>query len=153
MGWIKYVKMLFGGKKVVEEAIAQGQIVKDVHAKSSIRSTEFISAVMVGLGAVLAQAGGLVPAPYGTIIGAVSGAMYAISRGLAKKDDPMGGVKPGVSTSELLVTVIQQIATVLAATSGAVPPETASTLLLISNGAYGLSRGLAKGGAQPDQEK
>lgn len=152
MGWMAYIKMLFSGKKVVEEAIEQGKLVKDVHSKSSFKSTEFWMAVLAGVGAVSAQAAGVVPEPFGAIVAAASGAFYAISRGLAKRDDPNGGVKPGFTTTEFMVSMLAQIATVIQASAGAVAPETATILFMVSNAAFGLSRGLAKGGAQPEPE-
>ena len=151
LSWLDYVKLLFKGKKILDTALSEGKAVKEIAKKSSWKSTEFWTAALAGLGAILAQAGGLIPPPYGAIGLSVSAALYSISRGLAKQADPTGGVKPGMTTTEFWLNILTQIGIVAAATSGAVDPQTAATLMLISNGAYGLSRGLAKGGTQPDE--
>jgi len=151
IGWLKYIQMLFKGRDVVQEAVSQGQIIKNVHSKSSFKSTEFWAAVLTGLGAVTASAVGILPAEIGAIVGAASASLYALSRGLAKNGDDLGGVKPGVSTSELVVTVLASVGQLLAASAGVVKPETATILIALSNGAYAVSRGLAKGGTQPQQ--
>ena len=153
MTWWQYAKALFKGKKIVEEAMTQEQTVADALRKSSWRSTEFITALLTGLAAVAAQAAGVIPPPYGSLVATASGAFYALARGLAKNADPMGGVKPGPTTTEFLGTLLPQIAAVAAAAAQTVKPETAAILCTISNGVYGLSRGLAKGGAQPDMSQ
>ena len=149
ISWLQYFKMLVKGRSVVQEAVRQGVIVKNVHSQSSFKSTEFITAVLASLGAVLAQAAGIIPAPYALIVTSVSTGLYSLSRGLAKSGDPLGGVKPGETTSELWLNLLTQIGNIAASAAGAVSPETAAILMMVSNGAYGLSRGLAKGGAQP----
>lgn len=151
MSWWKYIKALFKGKKVIEDAVASGLSAKEALSKSSWKSSEFWIAVLTGFGGIAAQAGGILPPPWGPVVLAVSGSVYAISRGLAKKDDPLGGVKPGVATTEFWITISASVASLLSALSGAVSPDTAATLILLSNAAQGLSRGLAKGGAQPTQ--
>lgn len=149
MTWLGYFKMLFKGKAVADEAIKQAGEIGAITKKNSWKSTEFVTALLVGLGAIAAQAGGLLPAPWGPVVLSVSGALYAISRGFAKNADPNGGTKAGVETTEFWVAMISQVGAIAAAAANAVPAETAAILLMISNGAYGLSRGLAKGGAQP----
>jgi len=149
LSWLDYGRLLFKGKAVLEVAIAEGKIVADAKKKSSWKSTEFWMALLGGIGAVAAQAGGVVPAPYGAVVMAVSGAFYAVSRGMVKKDDALGGAKPGVSTTEFWLSMLTQIGTVAAAAAGACSPEVAAILVMVSNGAFGLSRGLAKGGVQP----
>lgn len=149
LGWMQYFGMLFKGKKVLEEAINQGTSAKEVLSKSTWKSSEFWMAALTGLGAVAAQAAGILPPPIGPIVMTASGAIYAISRGLAKAPDPLGGVKPGVTTTEFWVNLLSSVGALAAAASGSVSPEMAATLLTVSNSAYGLSRGLAKGGAQP----
>lgn len=149
MGWLDYFKLLFKGKAVAETIVSQQKEVAAVGAKSGYKSTEFAMAVLAGLGAVLAQAGGILPAPWGPVILAVSGAFYAVSRGMVKNPDPNGGLKSGIRTTEFWVSMVAQVGALAAAAAGAAPPETAAILLMVSNGAYGLSRGLAKGGAQP----
>jgi len=150
LGWLDYFKLLMRGKPVLQEAIKQGADTKAALDKSSWKSTEFWKAALTGLGAVAAQASGLIPPPYGAIVMAASSAVYALSRGLAKHSDPLGGIKPGASTTEFWGNLTSSLGAVLMATSGAVAPETAAVLVAVSNSAYELSRGLAKGGAQPE---
>lgn len=151
IGWISYLRMLLRGRQAVQEAVAQAQIVKNIHSRVSWKSTEFWCAVLTGLGAVAAQAGGLIPAPYGQVILAMSTSFYAISRGLAKSGDPLGGVKPGAATSEFWAMILACLGQMSAAASGAVSAETAAILAAISSATYGASRGLAKGGSQPQE--
>ena len=150
ISWWEYVKMLFKGKEVVEKAVDEGKLLVEVNKKSTWKTSEFWCAALASLGAISAQAAGIIPPPYGAIVASASVALYAISRGLAKNGDPLGGVKPSLATTEFWANVLVQVGNVLAATSGAVDPKTAATLMIISNSAYGLSRGLAKGGAQPE---
>jgi len=150
IGYLQYMRILWGGKAVLREAATQAALVKAAKDKSSWRSTEFLQAVLLGLGAVLAQAGGLVPAPYGSVVLAVSAAAYAVGRGLVKRDDSLGGVKPGTTTTEFWLNLLNQVAAVLSAASGAVDPAAAAILLAVSNAAYSFSRSLAKSGAQPE---
>lgn len=149
LGFIKYVQMLFKGRAVVQEAIHQGEIIRNVHSKSSFKTTEFWAAVLTGLGAVTASAVGILPPEIGAIVSASSASLYAISRGLAKNGDPMGGPKIGIATTENIINLVNSAGQILAAVAGVVNPETAALLIAASNGAYGLSRGLAKGGSQP----
>ena len=145
-----YIKLLFKGSKILPELLTNAKAVREAHQKSSWKSSEFLLTLGVAGGALAAQAGGLIPPPWGPVVLAASGALYALSRGLAKNGDPKGGLKPGLTTTELVATISAQIAVVLSAISGAVSAETAAILVAISNGAYGLSRGLAKGGKQPE---
>jgi len=146
--WQK-VKMLIRGRKVLKEVIDAHDNAKEAYEKSSWKSSEFWMAVVAGLGGVAAQLTGMIPEPYGAIAASLSAALYALSRGMAKNQDPLGGLKPGVSTTEFWGNLVSQIGSVSLAVSGAVDPKAAAMLMLISNGAYGLSRGLAKGGKQP----
>jgi len=149
LGWFTYIKMLFQGKTVVAEAVKQGQIVKDVHAKSSWKSTEFWVAALSGAAAVAGQAAGFIPPPYGAIVAAGGAIIYQISRGMAKHADPEGGVKPGIATTEFAANMAANVGAALAAIGGAVSPEVAVVLAAASNSAYVFSRGLAKSGEQP----
>jgi len=143
-----YVKMLFQGRKVVHEAMTQYKLTRSAHEKSSWKSTEFWATMASGLGAVSAQMAGILPAPLGSQIAAASAALYALSRGLAKNSDPLGGVKPGLSTTEVWANALATAGAVLGAAAGALSPETAAILAAISTGAIAVSRGLAKSGAQ-----
>ncbi len=148
--WL-YVRYLFKGRDVVKEAFAQGKLVKNAHAKHSWKSSEFLGSILTAGGAIAAQAAGIIPAPYGPIVAAASASFYAISRGLAKQGDPYGGLKPGLSTTELWGVILNAAGQLFAAISGAVSPETALALTAISNGAYAISRGLSKGGNQAQE--
>ncbi len=150
MGIWQKIKLVFAGRKVVREAIKAHDNAKSAYEKSSWKSTEFWTAVLLGLGAIIAQATGILPEPYGAIAASVSAALYAIGRGMVKKEDPLGGAKPGVSTTEFWGNLLVQVGNVSAASVGAVNPETAAILMIVSNAAYGVSRSLAKGGAQPE---
>lgn len=54
--------------------------------KSGWKTTEFWISVAAAIGALGSAAAGMVPAEWATAIAAISGAFYALSRGLAKKD-------------------------------------------------------------------
>lgn len=146
-----YIKMLLKGRPVAMEALDKGRLVRAVHAKSSWKSTEFWLTALSAIGSVLAQAKGLIPEPYGAVTATIATSLYTLSRGLAKNGDPMGGIKPGLTTTELITSLLNQAGVILAAISGLVDPATAAVLVSISNGVYGASRGLAKGGNQPPQ--
>lgn len=149
MSIFKKLKMLFKGRKVLKEVMKQKGQVQKAFEKSSWKSSEFWFAVLTGLGAIAAQAGGLIPPPYGPAILASSGALYALSRGIAKHSDPLGGLKANISTTEFWVNILSNAGAITAAFSQTVAPETAAFLMMASNGAYAISRGIAKGGAQP----
>ena len=150
MGWLGYFKLLFKGKALLGEAIKDQAAIKEALNKSSWKSTEFWTAAFSIVGSFVAQAAGIIPSPYGPILAAVSAIAYSLSRGLAKNADPMGGLKSGIATTEFWVNMLAQIAGLGSAVGGAVDPQTAAILMTASNAAYGLSRGLAKGGEQPD---
>lgn len=149
IGWFDYIKMLFKGKKVVSELVKQYKLAKDVHSRSSWKSVEFWATVLASLGAITTQAAGIIPPPLGLQIAAASSALYALSRGLAKYHDPMGGVKPGISSTETWANALATIAAIVSAYQGTVSPEVAAILAAISAGAMTISRGLAKSGKQP----
>lgn len=54
--------------------------------------------------------------------------------------------KPGYKTSELLVTVLTDVAALAAALSGNLSPHWAAIAAAVSSGAYALSRGITKHG-------
>lgn len=56
-------------------------------------------------------------------------------------------VKPGIKTTELLVTVLTDIGLVAASASGVLPPKWAAICASVSTVAYAVSRGLAKNGS------
>lgn len=149
IGWIGYFKMLFKGKAVVNEMVKQYKLAKDVHSRSSWKSVEFWATMLASLGAIATQAAGIIPPPLGLQIAAASSALYALSRGLAKYHDPMGGIKPGIATTETWANVLATIAAILAGYQGTVSPDVAAILAAVSAGAMTISRGLAKSGAQP----
>jgi len=148
LGWIQYVKLLFGGKPVLEEAIQQGYNVRAEYEKSSWSKPSFWLSVLVGLGAIIAQLGHAVPAPYGQIAATLSGVFYAISKGLEKRDDPLGGAKPQVCTTEFWLNLAHALAQAVGAAQGVLDPQTAAILASISAGAISAADSLAKSGAQ-----
>jgi len=153
LGWIGYFKMLLKGKKVVQEAIDAGGSAKEALEKSSWKSTEFWAAVLTGLGAVAAQAGGMIPEPIGPIVLTASAALYAISRGFVKHKDPLGGVKPGIASTETWGNIIASLGAVAGAAAGVCDPQVAAALVLASNLSQSVSRTLAKTGANPDDDE
>lgn len=56
-------------------------------------------------------------------------------------------MKPGLRTTELLVTVATAVGAVAAALEGSLPPKWAAITAAISTAAYAVSRGLAKVGS------
>jgi len=150
MSLFKKLKMLFKGRKVLKEAMKQKGLVQEVYEKASWKSSEFWMAALTGIGAIAAQAGGLVPEPYGPVIMAVSVVFYTLSRGLAKHADPLGGLKSNAATTEFWATAATNVGVMISSISNTVEPQTAAALMCAANVAYGVSRGLAKGGAQPE---
>lgn len=55
-------------------------------------------------------------------------------------------MKPGIKTTELLVTVLADVGLVAFSISGALPAKWASVAVAVSTAAYAISRGLAKQG-------
>ena len=51
---------------------------------AGFKTTEFWMSILAALGAVMASVGGVLPQPWGMVLVTVSGAAYAVSRGLAK---------------------------------------------------------------------
>lgn len=146
---LRGIALMWKGRKALKLAWDRKEVVQQAYEKSGWKSSEFWQAVLAGLAAVSAQSSGLVPEPYGAIVAASSVALYAIARGLTKRDDPLGGIKPYQSTSEFWLNLLVQVGAVSAAAAGALDPKSAAVAMTISNGAYALSRGLAKGGVQP----
>lgn len=149
LSWIDYVKMLFNGRAAVQQAMLEGKLVLNEAHKSGVRTLAFWMTVLASGGAVAAQVGGLVPPPYGAVILAASPLLYAISRGLKKRDDELGGVKPALATSEAWVNIIAAAGQLSLAASHGVSPELAATLTAVHAGAIAIADSLAKSGAQP----
>jgi hypothetical protein len=150
LGWMQYIKLLFGGRKVVEEMMKQGYNVNAEVHKAGIKSASFWMAIVSGLGAVVAQAAGVIPPPYGQIAATISGLLYAIARGLTKKDDPLGGAKPAMATTEFWVNILAALSAVGGSVGGVTRPEVTAILASISAGAIAAADALAKSGAQPN---
>ena len=149
LGWMDYVKMLFKGRAAVETALNEGKLVVSTAQTAGVKTIGFWLTVASSLGAVAAQVGGLVPPPYGSIVLAASTLLYAISRGVVKNGDELGGVKPMMATSEAWANILAAAGQVALASSGAVSPEVATLLMSVNAGAVAMAQGLAKGGAQP----
>jgi hypothetical protein len=58
-------------------------------------------------------------------------------------------VKSGWKTTEFWLAVLSNIATVVPALGGLIPPEKAATILAVVNGLYGIVRALTKAAAAP----
>lgn len=63
---------------------------------------------------------------------------------MSTETTPTPETKPGFKTSEFWLIIATNVAGILAAVGGALPAEKAGMLLVISNGIYAISRGLAK---------
>jgi hypothetical protein len=150
LGWVDYMKMLFKGRAVVEDAINEGKMVANAAHTSGVKTLTFWLSVASAVGGIAAQVGGIIPPPYGAIVLASSSFFYALSRGITKNGDPLGGAKPALATSEVWANVIAATGQVVLAASHAVDPQIATILVAVNGAAVSLSQGLAKGGAQPD---
>jgi len=62
----------------------------DPPSRTGFRTSEFLVTIAAAVAAILAQAAGFVPEPWGTVCAAASTAAYAISRGLAKSGTTSG---------------------------------------------------------------
>lgn len=149
LSWLDYAKMLIKGRPAVEAVMAEGKLIASEAQKSGIKTLGFWMMVLSSVGTVAAQFGGFIPPPYGAIVLSVSPLLYGISRGLAKRDDPLGGVKPALASSEAWANILAAAGQVAMASSGAVSPEVASLLLAVSAAAVAAGDSLAKSGAQP----
>ncbi len=58
-------------------------------------------------------------------------------------------MKPGYKTTEFWLTVATNLAAILCAFAGTLPPEKAAVCMAISNGIYAAARGLAKSQQPP----
>ena len=58
-------------------------------------------------------------------------------------------VKSGWKTTEFWLAVLSNIATVIPALGGLIPPEKAATILAVVNGLYGIVRAITKASAVP----
>lgn len=145
---IDYVRLLFRGRAAVEELMAQGKLVNEAR-KAGIKTVGFWATVVTGIGAVAAQAAGIVPAPAGAIVLSASTLFYAISRGLVKRGDALGGVKPALTTSEVWANILAAVGQVAMAASSVSSPEVAVGLAALNAAAISAADNLAKSGAQP----
>jgi hypothetical protein len=149
LGLMDYVKLLFKGRPALEAAMTEGKIVANAAHTSGVKTLSFWMTVLSSVAGIAAQVGGLIPPPYGAIVLAISPFFYAISRGVTKNGDPLGGAKPALATSEAWANILAAAGQLALASGGAVDPQTAAVLAAISAGAVTISQGLAKGGAQP----
>ena len=150
---LDYLRLLWGGRPVLEEAIEQGKVVSNAAQTSGVKTLAFWATALASVSAVAAQVGGLVPPPYGAIVLATSPLLYAISRGLVKRDDPLGGAKPALARSEVLANILAAAGQVALAAGHATSPETAVILTTVHAAAIAAADALAKSGAQPVPEK
>ena len=152
LGWIDYVRMLFKGRAAVETVMREGKLVAAEAHKAGIKTLGFWASALAAVGAVAAQVGGLIPPPYGAIVLAAAPLLYGISRGLKKRDDDLGGVKPALATSDAWANILAALGQVALASQGAVAPETATVLMSVNAAAIAAADSLAKSGAQPPKE-
>lgn len=150
LGWLDYLKMLYNGRSAVEEAINQGKMLATTAKNDGLKNWSFWLSAIAALGAVAAQAGALIPPPYGVIVASVATLAFSISRGFAKNSDPLGGVKPQGTATETWHNILVAVIGVLGAVKGVLSPQAAAQLALASTVAQSIASGLAAGGAQPD---
>lgn len=144
-----YWNLLVHGRPALQEALAQKQVIVDEAHKAGVRTAGFWLTAITGVSSVALQVGGFVPPPYGAVVLAVSGALYQLSRGLKKRDDELGGLKPALATSEAWVGILGAAAQGLLGLKGAVSPDVAMALASLSAGMVTVADNLAKSGAQP----
>ena len=148
LGILDYIKLLFKGRAYLQKAMEEGKIVKEQLHKAGIRSLNFWLSMMVAGGAIGSQIAGALPDPFGAIVAASVAFVYSIGRGLVKKDDPIGGLKPTASTSEFVINMATALSGLLLAVGHVVPPQTAAILASVAAAAIALSDSLAKSGEQ-----
>lgn len=149
LGWIDYVKLLFKGRAALESVMNEGKVVVDSAHKGGIMTLGFWATVLSAGAAVAAQAGGFVPPPWGAVVLAGGSLVYSISRGMVKNADPMGGVKPALTSSEAWMNILGGLGQVAMTLTGVTTPETAVILGAVHAAAISASQALAAGGAQP----
>lgn len=152
LGWMDYIRMLVKGRPALEAAIAEGNIVAKKYQTDGIKSAGFWIAALAGLATVIGQFAGVIPPPYGSLAATGSAFIYAIARGLVKRDDPLAGLKPMASTSEAWLNIAAALSSVLMATQGVVSPEAAAALASANAAVLSISQALAQSGAQPGKE-
>jgi len=148
ISWLGYIRLLFGGRRVLEEMINQGKLIADTKAHNSFTSLPFWLSVISGVAAIGGQLAGVIPPPYGQIAASVSALLYAVSRGISKRDDPLGGAKPAIATTEAWVNILTAGSQVMLASQGLVPPNVAAILASLNAGAVAVADNLAKSGAR-----
>lgn len=149
LGFLDYFRIMFKGRPVLEQAINEGKIVKEHYQKDGIKSLSFWLSMLASGGAIAMQVSGFLPAPTGLIISSSVGVLWALGRGLVKKDDPLGGLKPIATTTEFLANLMPAIAALLMSVQGSVEPQTAAILGAAAASAVGFADALGKSGAQP----
>lgn len=150
LGFVDYVKMLFNGRKAVQEAITQGKIVVSEYHTAGIKTAAFWASLLAGLSAIALQVAGLIAPPWGAIVLAASSFIYAVARGIVKLPDPTAGLKPFASTSEGWLAILSALVTLLSAIKGVVSPQAASVLGSVIAAGVAVSQSLAASGATPD---
>ena len=145
-----WFKILWGGPKVARQFFNQKENVTEAYEKHSIKSVEFWVAVITGLAAVAASATGLMDSATAAYVTTGTSAAYALSRGLAKFNQQFGGVKPSWASTETYVSLFATISASMTAASQGLEGQTAAIMAAIAAGALTISRGMAKGGKQPE---
>lgn len=115
--------------------------------KPGIKSTEFWLTFAAQIAAALIATVGE-NSLAGVILSGVSASAYAVTRGLAKVKTE-GSIKPGKRTTEFWISFAAQA---LALVVGITGDQTTAGVIIaaVSNGAYQVSRGMAKMGTTAD---
>jgi hypothetical protein len=152
LGILDYIKLLIHGRPALQEAIREGKIVVTEARTAGVKTLAFWAVVMAGIASVALQAQGLIPQPWGSVAATVAAALYAVARGMLKKDDPLAGLKPFASTSEAWLGIAAAVAAALEAIGHVVKPEVAAVLASVSAGVLAIAQALAQSGAQPHED-
>ena len=147
LGMMSYLHLLFEGRSALSTLIAEGKIVIAEGHQAGIKSAAFWAAFLSAIAPVGLQIGGFVPPPYGQIVMTACALVYALSRGIAKKSDPLAGLKPFASTSEALFNIASAASNVLLAVGHASSPQTAMILASANATILSLSHGIVQSGA------
>jgi magnesium-transporting ATPase (P-type) len=106
-----------------------------------IYTTEFWGSAAAVLAAWILSFLDVIPPQYGAIASAVAAVLYAISRGIAKKDNDL---RLGYKTSEFWLSVLAILGMAVAAVPGALPASVATIVSATVVAGYAIARALAK---------
>ena len=109
--------------------------------KDTLKSTEFLMALAIGVGSLIAGLAGVLPAAWAGMAATISAAAYALARGIAKYN---ADFQKGIQTTEFWLALLTVAGTVAATVPGSIPTKIGAVLAAIVAAFYAASRGLAK---------